>query len=62
MNQPFTAPKAVSIDQAGQLLGICRSSVYKLFKTGELRFVQIGSRRVVPISSINEFLGEPVTM
>lgn len=60
MNLPATveAPKAVSINKAAELLGISRSSVYKLFNDGQLRWVHVGSRRVIPLSALNELLGE----
>lgn len=48
--------KAVSVDQAAKMLGIGRTSTFVLVGSGSLRSLKIGSRRLVPISAIEEFL------
>ena len=49
---------AVSVEEAGVRLGVSRSMVWKLVNSGTLRSVRAGKRRLVPISAINEFLGD----
>lgn|GEM_PF-978426 len=48
---------AVSVEQAGQMLGISRGLAYQMAKTGELPTVRIGQRRlVVPLASLEAML------
>ncbi|MHB1533917.1 MAG: excisionase family DNA-binding protein [Acidimicrobiales bacterium] len=56
VERPTTQPKAVSVDDAAQLLGLGRSSLYELIETGRIRSVKVGSRRLVPMAAIDEFL------
>lgn len=52
-----TKPLAVSLEQAGQMLGISRGLAYQMAKTGELPTVRIGQRRlVVPLASLEQLL------
>lgn len=52
-----TKPLAVSLEQAGQMLGISRGLAYQMAKTGELPTVRIGQRRlVVPLASLEAML------
>lgn len=47
-------PVAVSVEIATQLLGVGRSTIYELIRTGELRSFKIGARRLVPMDGIHE--------
>jgi excisionase family DNA binding protein len=41
-------------------LGLGRTSVYNLLRTGELRHVRVGRRIIVPAAEVERFLaGEP---
>ncbi len=59
VERPAVQPKAVSVDDAAQLLGLCRSSLYDLLAAGRIRSVKVGSRRLVPTAAIDQFLGAP---
>jgi excisionase family DNA binding protein len=47
-------PRLLRVEEAAQLLGIGRSLAYQLIRTGRLRSIKIGSRRLVPIAAIDE--------
>ena len=49
-------PVALSINDTCRTLGISRSKVYQLFKTGELAYVKLGKRRVVERAAIQKLL------
>jgi excisionase family DNA binding protein len=44
------------VEEAAQLLGIGRSLVYDLIREGRLRSVKVGSRRIIPLTAIDDFL------
>ncbi len=41
-----------TIREAGQMLGICRSTIYKLIGEGRLSLVKIGSRSLIRADEI----------
>jgi excisionase family DNA binding protein len=41
---------------AAQMLGISRSMVHKLIRLGELRSVKAGTRTLVPVAAVDEFI------
>jgi excisionase family DNA binding protein len=47
-------PRLLRVEEAALLLGIGRSLAYQLIRTGRLRSIKIGSRRLVPIAAIDE--------
>lgn len=47
-------PRLLRVEEAAQLLGIGRSLAYELIRTGRLRSIKIGSRRLVPLTAIDE--------
>jgi excisionase family DNA binding protein len=50
-------PRVVNIEQAGVLLGgLSRAHLYRLIARGELRTLQSGSRRLVSLTAIDEYL------
>ena len=53
-------PLAVPISEAASILGIGRSTLYKLFELQELERVKIGRRSVVPISSLKSYLASKI--
>jgi excisionase family DNA binding protein len=48
--------KALSVQMAAQMLGISRSMVHKLIRRGELRSVKAGTRTLVPVAAVDEFI------
>lgn len=60
-NWPGIEPLFVTIPEAGNLLGVKRSTIYRLLDDGRLRATKLGSRRLVSVASIRELaikLGE----
>jgi excisionase family DNA binding protein len=48
---------AVTIEQAGQMLGISRNLAYKMAQIGEIPTVKLGKRRLlVPIAKLEQLL------
>ncbi len=47
---------AISIPEAGQLLGISRSNAYARAKSGELPTVKLGARILVPVARLEKLL------
>jgi excisionase family DNA binding protein len=45
-------------EEAAQALGIGRSHVYELLRTGRLKSVQIGTCRRIPLAALDEFVVE----
>jgi excisionase family DNA binding protein len=43
-------------EEAAESLAICRAKVYELLRAGELRSVQIGTARRVPVAAFHEFI------
>ena len=48
--------KALSVQMAAQMLGISRSMVHKLIRLGELRSVKAGTRTLVTVAAVDEFI------
>ena len=54
-------PLFVTIPEAGNVLGVKRSTIYRLLDDGRLRATKLGARRLVSVASIRELaakLGE----
>ncbi|MBM3576046.1 MAG: helix-turn-helix domain-containing protein [Alphaproteobacteria bacterium] len=51
-------PKALRINDAVQILGLSRSTLYKLFSEEKIRLIKIGGRRLVPMAEITRLLCE----
>lgn len=50
---PF-GPRVLRVEEAARALGIGRSLVYDLIRSGRLRSFKVGSRRLIPVSAIDE--------
>ena len=50
--------RAYPINETAVLLGISRSSVYRLINEGELRAIYLGGRRLVPSDEIDRITRE----
>jgi excisionase family DNA binding protein len=48
MNDAATVPLCHSIPNAGEMLGVGRTSMYDLIARGEISTITIGTRRLVP--------------
>jgi len=53
-----TMPRLLAIKQALYELGISRTAIYELIKSGKLKTVKIGRRRLVPVEAIEELVAE----
>ena len=47
---------AFDVNEAAGMLSISRRTLYELLRSGELRSIKIGSRRLVRMSDMTEFL------
>lgn len=55
--QQIEKPLAVTIEQAGRMLGISRNLAYKMAKEGQIPTVKLGERRLlVPVHKLEELL------
>lgn len=50
-------PPTVTIEQAGQMLGISRRSAYRAAARGDLPALRLGRRLIVPTARLLELLG-----
>lgn len=55
---PFAEKLAFSIAEAERATGLSKPTLYRLMKSGELRFAQIKGRRLIPRSALLELIGE----
>ena len=53
-------PLAVSVPEAGRLLGLSRSSAYEAVKRGDIPSVRIAGRILVPLRRLEELI-DPTT-
>lgn len=51
-----TQPLVLTVTEAGNLLGVSRSTAYELVRSGELDSVQLRRRVVVPVAAIADRL------
>ncbi len=49
-------PRTITVERAGQLLGISRGLAYDLVRRGEIPSVRLGRRVVVPAAAIDDIL------
>ncbi|MDP8928151.1 MAG: helix-turn-helix domain-containing protein [Actinomycetota bacterium] len=50
-------PATLTVEQAGQILGLCRSSAYRAAAKGELPTLRFGRRLIVPTGRLLSMLG-----
>lgn len=43
-------------DDAAVALGLGRTKTFELIRTGELRSIKVGRRRLIPVDALHEFL------
>jgi excisionase family DNA binding protein len=51
-----TTHQLLSLDEASQLLGVSRGSVYNLVRRGQLQHVKIGRRSLFDLADVNAFV------
>ena len=49
---------AFSIDETTEILPLSRDLINDLIRTGRLRSVKVGRRRIIPADAIHEFLND----
>jgi excisionase family DNA binding protein len=52
-------PPTITVEQAGEVLGISRRSAYRAATTGELPTIKLGRRLLVPTARLFDLLGLP---
>jgi excisionase family DNA binding protein len=50
-------PLTLTVEQAGQLLGVGRSTAYELVRSGDLKCIRLRRRIVIPVAHLAESLG-----
>jgi excisionase family DNA binding protein len=64
MTTPSAAKLLLSVEEAADLLGISRSTMYDLMRTRSISSVRIGRCRRIPLDVLREYVdrlpGEPV--
>jgi excisionase family DNA binding protein len=51
-NSSLSMPLLLTPEQAAASLSICRTRIYELLRSGELRSVQIGMSRRIPVADL----------
>jgi excisionase family DNA binding protein len=52
---------ALSVEEAGELLGISRGLAYELVRKGELPSLRLGRRLIVPLAALESMLADNQT-
>lgn len=53
----YAEKKTLTVEEAGQMLGLSRTAAYQAVWKGEIPSLRIGRRLLVPIAKLNEMLG-----
>lgn len=53
-------PTCLSVEQAAERLNVSRPLMYKLFKTGQLRFFKIGRRTLISVADLENFIEQKI--
>ena len=51
-----------SVDECASVLGVSRSHVYRLVNDGRIKSIEIGNRKVIPISSLEDLLKTKINL
>jgi excisionase family DNA binding protein len=54
--QPDVPALLYRVDEAAVALRLSRSVLYELIRTGQLRTVKAGRRRLVPVAALDEYV------
>jgi excisionase family DNA binding protein len=49
-------PVVYRVDEAAEALRLSRSAVYELIRSGRLRSVKEGRRRLIPVEALSEYV------
>lgn len=56
MTDHTVAPVLYSVEEAAEALRLSRSVIYELIRSGRLRTVKQGRRRLVPVHALDEYV------
>jgi excisionase family DNA binding protein len=60
--QPPTAPRVMlTAEQAAEAIGVGRTTMFALIKSGEIKSIRIGRLRRVPLDSIEAYTNRLIT-
>jgi excisionase family DNA binding protein len=54
----LTERLAYSVDEAAQITGLSRDLLYEQMRTGRLRYVKVGRRRIITRQDLDAFLAQ----
>lgn len=49
-------PVVYRVEEAAQALRISRDSIYELIRSGRLRTIKVGARRLVPVVALSDYV------
>jgi excisionase family DNA binding protein len=49
-------PVVYRVEEAAEALRISRDSIYELIRSGRLRTIKVGARRLVPVVALSEYV------
>ena len=49
-------PLLYRVEEAAEALRLSRAMVYEIIRSGQLRTVKIGTRRLVPVAALGEYI------
>jgi excisionase family DNA binding protein len=55
-NTSVVVPVAYRVDEAAEALRVSRDSIYELIRSGRLRTIKVGKRRLVPLVALTEYV------
>ena len=55
-SRPAVPAVLCDVDEAAEALRLSRSSIYELIRSGQLRTVKQGRRRLVPVTALAEYV------
>jgi excisionase family DNA binding protein len=56
--QVRVVPVVYRVEEAAKALRVSRSAIYELIRSGQLRTVKQGRRRLVPVSALKEYVDQ----
>lgn len=55
-DRPAVTPVLYRVDEAAEALRMSRTVIYQLIRSGQLRTVKQGRRRLVPVTALTEYV------